>query len=71
MRRHHDPVGQTVLDFGQNLVGFLRLTVDSPAGATVTLRHAEVLEHGEPGACRRCATHATDRYTLRGDGPVT
>ena len=43
------PSGRTVLDFGQNLVGRLRLPVDGPAGTVITLRHAEVLEHGELG----------------------
>src|SRR4029079_17414884 len=37
------PSGQTLLDFGQNLVGRLRIRVSGPAGATITLRHAEVL----------------------------
>ncbi|MCU1367988.1 MAG: alpha-L-rhamnosidase, partial [Ilumatobacteraceae bacterium] len=40
------PSGRTALDFGQNLVGRLRFTVDGPAGAEIVLRHAEVLEHG-------------------------
>lgn len=48
------PSGKTVLDFGQNLVGRLRIRLAGPAGHTVTLRHAEVLEHGELGV-RPCA----------------
>jgi alpha-L-rhamnosidase len=58
----------TILDFGQNLVGRVRLRVTGPAGTTVTVRHAEVLEHGELGVrpLRRAA--ATDRYTLSGEG---
>jgi alpha-L-rhamnosidase len=65
------PSGRTVLDFGQNLVGRLRIRVEGPAGTTVTLRHAEVLEHGELGTrpLRRAA--ATDTYTLRGEGLET
>ena len=43
------PSGRTIVDFGQNLVGWLRLTVQGPAGQTITLRHAEVLEDGELG----------------------
>ena len=41
------------------------------AGQTITLRHAEVLEHGELGTrpLRRAA--ATDRYTLRGGAAET
>ncbi|MGW4801486.1 family 78 glycoside hydrolase catalytic domain, partial [Nonomuraea sp. NPDC004297] len=38
------PSGETILDFGQNLAGRLRIRVQGPAGHTVTLRHAEVLE---------------------------
>jgi alpha-L-rhamnosidase len=57
-----------LVDFGQNLVGRIRMTVDGPAGHTVTLRHAEVLQDGE--LCVRPLRDAvsTDRYTLRGGG---
>jgi alpha-L-rhamnosidase len=65
------PGGRTIVDFGQNLVGQLRLTVRGEAGRTITLRHAEVLEGGE--LCTRPLRHAraTDRYTLRGGGEET
>lgn len=65
--------GRVLLDFGQNLVGRLRLRVAGPAGAVVTLRHAEVLE-GEFDAGAELAlrplrrAQATDSYTLAGDG---
>lgn len=62
------PSGKTVLDFGQNLVGRLRIRVSGPAGTEITLRHAEVLEHGELGTRPLRAAAATDRYTLAGDG---
>ncbi|WP_194410372.1 family 78 glycoside hydrolase catalytic domain [Microbacterium cremeum] len=62
------PAGKTVLDFGQNLVGRLCIRVEGPAGTVVTLRHAEVLEHGELGTRPLRAADATDRYTLAGDG---
>ncbi|MGN6219755.1 MAG: family 78 glycoside hydrolase catalytic domain [Microbacterium sp.] len=62
------PAGKTVLDFGQNLVGRLRIRVSGPAGTEITLRHAEVLEHGELGTRPLRAAAATDRYTLAGDG---
>ncbi len=65
------PAGRTVLDFGQNLVGRLRLTANGTAGTTIVLRHAEVLEHGEPGYRTLRNAQATDRWTLRGDGPET
>lgn len=65
------PSGRTIVDFGQNLVGRVRLTASGPAGQAITLRHAEVLENGE--LCTRPLRHAraTDRYTLRGDGSET
>lgn len=65
------PSGCTLVDFGQNLVGRLRLTVRGPAGQTVTLRHAEVLEKGELGTRPLRTAQATDRYTLRGEGLET
>jgi alpha-L-rhamnosidase len=38
------PSGDTVLDFGQNMVGRIRFLVGAPAGTEITLRHAEVLD---------------------------
>ncbi|HEU5103007.1 MAG TPA: glycoside hydrolase family 78 protein [Roseiflexaceae bacterium] len=65
------PSGRTIVDFGQNLVGRLRLMVQGPAGQTITLRHAEVLENGELATRPLRHAAATDRYTLRGGGPET
>ncbi len=65
------PSGRTLVDFGQNLVGRVRLTAQGPAGQTITLRHAEVLEHGELGTRPLRHAAATDRYTLRGAGVET
>ncbi|MBC7551858.1 MAG: family 78 glycoside hydrolase catalytic domain, partial [Cellulomonas sp.] len=62
------PEGKTVVDFGQNLVGYLHLTVAGPAGTVLTLRHAEVLEHGELGVRPLRAAAATDTFTLAGTG---
>lgn len=62
------PSGQTLLDFGQNLVGWLAIAVQGAAGQTITLRHAEVLENGELGTRPLRRAEATDRYTLRGEG---
>ncbi|NJP94886.1 family 78 glycoside hydrolase catalytic domain [Nonomuraea sp. FMUSA5-5] len=61
------PDGETILDFGQNLVGRLRIRVQGPAGHTVTLRHAEVLENGALALRPLRHADALDRYTLRGD----
>ncbi|KAJ5630397.1 uncharacterized protein N7484_010497 [Penicillium longicatenatum] len=44
------PSGKTIVDFGQNLVGRVRIpSLVSPTGHTVTLIHAEVLENQELG----------------------
>ena len=60
------PSGKMIIDFGQNLVGRLSIRVKGSAGHTITLRHAEVLEHGELGTRPLRFAKATDRYTLRG-----
>lgn len=62
------PSGATILDFGQNLVGRLRIRVSGPEGTVLTLKHAEVLEHGELGTRPLRFAKATDTYTLAGSG---
>ncbi len=65
------PSGRRVVDLGQNLTGHLRLTVPGGhAGDVVTLRHAEVLEHGELGTRPLRHAECTDRVTLAGTGTV-
>jgi alpha-L-rhamnosidase len=63
------PSGKRVLDLGQNLVGRLRIRVDGPAGTTVTIRTAEVLQEGELYTRPLREAKSTDSYTLRG-GPA-
>ncbi|MFD3443851.1 family 78 glycoside hydrolase catalytic domain [Microbacteriaceae bacterium 4G12] len=58
--------GGHILDFGQNLVGWLELRLDLPEGTEITLRHAEVLENGELGIRPLRFAAATDRYTAAG-----
>jgi alpha-L-rhamnosidase len=61
------PSGATLVDFGQNLVGWVRLRVrDQPPGREVVVRHAEVLEHGELGVRPLRTAKATDAYLLAG-----
>ncbi len=64
----HLPSGRTLVDFGQNLVGRLHITVSGPRGQTISLRHAEVLENGELATRPLRHARATDTYTLRGEG---
>jgi alpha-L-rhamnosidase len=65
------PSGRTIVDFGQNLVGRVRIRVSGEAGDTVTIRHAEVLEDGELCVWPLRAAAATDTYTLAGTGTET
>ncbi|GAA5178573.1 glycoside hydrolase family 78 protein [Rugosimonospora acidiphila] len=60
---------RVIVDFGQNLTGRCRLTVDGPAGTTISLRHAEILHGGELDVRSLRDAGATDRYVLRGGGP--
>lgn len=65
------PSGAVLVDFGQNLVGRLRVEVEGHSGASIVIRHAEVLEHGE--LCTRPLREAaaTDTYVLAGNGVET
>jgi alpha-L-rhamnosidase len=66
------PAGLQVVDMGQNMVGWVRLRVQGPAGATVTLRHAEVLDKdGNFYVQNLRAAAQTVKYTLKGSGIET
>lgn len=61
------PTGKTLIDFGQNLVGRVRLTVrGANSGDEVVLRHAEVLENDELGVRPLRSAKATDSFILAG-----
>jgi alpha-L-rhamnosidase len=63
--------GAIALDAGQNVSGWVRLTVRGRRGDTVVVRHAEVLE--PDGALHTVALRtakATDTYVLGADGVV-
>jgi alpha-L-rhamnosidase len=62
------PSGAQLVDFGQNVVGWVRLRVAGEPGQEVTIRHAEVLENGELGVRPLRDAKATDTYVLSG-GP--
>jgi alpha-L-rhamnosidase len=65
------PSGKTLLDFGQNLVGRLRLSVQGKSGESITLRHAEVLQDDELCTRPLRLAMATDTYILAGGAPET
>jgi alpha-L-rhamnosidase len=63
------PAGDTVVDLGQNMVGWVRLKVKGPAGTVVTLRHAEVLDKdGNFYTANLRTAKQTVTYTLSGHG---
>lgn len=62
--------GRLRLDFGQNLVGWLRLEAVAPEGTVLTLRHAEVLEGDELALRPLRHAAATDRVTVGPSGRV-
>lgn len=63
------PAGDTVVDMGQNMVGWVRFRVTAPAGTTITLRHAEVLDSkGNLYTTNLREAKETIRYTAKGGG---
>jgi alpha-L-rhamnosidase len=59
-----------IFDFGQNISGWVRMSVEGPSGTEVRLRHAELVH--EDGSLNMGSTEnaeATDVYILKGDGP--
>jgi alpha-L-rhamnosidase len=65
------PSGARVLDFGQNLVGRLRIRLTGmgtgAAGREITIRTAEVLQDGEIYTRPLRGAKSTDVYVMRGD----
>jgi alpha-L-rhamnosidase len=70
-----EPVGWngSIVDFGQNLVGWIRLTVRGAApGTEIVLRHAELLDNeGSLFTAPLRGAKATDTYIARGDAVET
>ncbi len=63
------PAGETVVDFGQNLVGWVRIKVQGPEGGRVRLHHAEVLDSkGNFYTENLRAAKQEVTYVLRGRG---
>ncbi|WP_230100322.1 alpha-L-rhamnosidase [Microbacterium sp. Bi98] len=60
------PAGKTLVDFGQNFVGWIRVRVQGERGTQITIRHAEVLEANELGTRPLRSAEATDRFILSG-----
>jgi alpha-L-rhamnosidase len=58
--------GKFILDFGQNLVGRLRIRVKGQEGTQITIKHAEVLENDELCLWPLRGAKASDHYILKG-----
>ncbi len=66
------PAGETVVDLGQNMVGWMRLRVRGPAGTTVHLEHAEVLDKAGNFYTQNLRTaKQLETYTLKGGAEET
>ncbi len=65
------PKGETILDFGENISGFVSLTVNGARGQKIVLRHAEVLDkEGNFYTENLRRAKATDSYILAGGRQV-
>lgn len=62
--------GGTLFDFGQNLVGWLRLRVRGPAGHRLVVHHAEVLVEGVLARRPLRSARAEDVFVLSGGDDV-
>ncbi|MBN1926385.1 MAG: glycoside hydrolase family 78 protein [Prolixibacteraceae bacterium] len=63
------PEGDTVFDMGQNMVGWVRLSVKGQPGQKVVLKFAEVLDKdGNFYIANLRSAKATDTYILKGNG---
>ena len=64
------PAGEKVLDFGQNLVGWVVVNVSGNAGDKIVIKHAEVLDKaGNFYTENLRAAKATATYILKGGAP--
>ncbi|WP_433744445.1 family 78 glycoside hydrolase catalytic domain [Paenibacillus amylolyticus] len=66
------PQGARVLDMGQNMVGWVKFSIQGEAGQTVELHHAEILDHeGNFYTDNLRAAKQCIRYTCKGNGVET
>lgn len=66
------PAGEQVIDFGQNLVGFVQVRAQGKAGDKIVLHHAEVLDKaGNFYTANLRVAKQQDVYVLKGSGVET
>lgn len=64
--------GNTLVDFGQNMVGWVRLRArNTKSGDEIVVRHAEVLQSGELAVRPLRSARATDTYVVNDAAEVT
>ena len=59
--------GTILVDFGQNLVGWVRVEAQGRRDSVITIRHAEVLADGALAVAPLRTARATDSYVLSGE----
>ncbi len=66
------PKGEKVIDFGQNLVGWVQMKVTGNAGDKITISHAEVIDKAGNFYTENLRTaRSQDVYILKGGGEET
>lgn len=64
-----DTAGRTIIDFGQNLTGWVRFNVQGSVGSEVVLKHAEILTpEGDLYTENLRSARQEIRYILKGEG---
>lgn len=65
------PSGETVIDFGQNMAGWVHITADGKSGDTVSVQHFEVLDsQGNPYLDNLRTAKQLVTYICNGSGPA-
>jgi alpha-L-rhamnosidase len=64
------PSSKMIVDIGQNMVGWIRVSVDGPQGTAIHFQFVEVFEHGEAATRPLRDCKARDTLILSGKGRV-
>jgi alpha-L-rhamnosidase len=66
----HTPAGETVIDLGQEITGYLEFVTDAPRGPALTLTYGEVLQEGNFYRDNLRSAQQTFRYKADGGHAV-
>lgn len=64
------PAGETVLDLGQNMVGWMEFKINAPKGTKILLQHGEILQEGNFYRDNLERAKAEFRYISNGEEAV-